>query len=95
MVEKLLSLLQGIYFSEENKVYLTKEAFIKRISILFVLKDNSYVDLNDKFNIEDIKIINIKNQLTDKQIMISVKDLKSCSKKNQKLYVNHRFLTLN
>lgn len=94
-LEKLLSLLRTIYYSESNILYYEYSiASIKRISILICLKDNQCVNLNDDFNLEDIKSINVKNQITNKSLIFLAKDIKSCSIKDDKLFINRKCLKI-
>ena len=45
-------------------------------------------------NLEDIKSINIKNQITNKSLIFLAKDIKSCSIKDDKLFINRKCLKI-
>ena len=86
MVEKLIKQLKEI--NKDNTISYELGACLKIISTIIILKNNKYVDIFDDYNIDDIKSIFIKHQVTGKTLNFLAKDIKSTSLKNNILRIN-------
>lgn len=94
MVKDLLKELLVIEKSDKNIVSYEMGANLKVISVLLILKDNSYTSLSNDINPDDIKIIVIKNQFTEKVLSFNVNDIKSFKIFDDYIKINRYKLSL-
>ncbi len=58
------------------------------LSVMLIMNDNSYKDIREIINPNEIKTFCILNQLTGKKIIFLAKDIKSSSYRHGELRVN-------
>lgn len=93
--EKLYHLLFEICTNDENKRKYADEAYEVILSVTLIMKDNSYKDIREIVNPNDIKTFFILNQLSGKKIILLAKNVKSSSYKHGELRVNRYKTVIN
>ncbi len=89
-----LSILKEIVLDDNNTIVLNKDTLFEtsypRIIIDCLSLDNIYIDFKSLDSFENVKILKIKNQETDKFVAVNPKDLLKVFKNEGKITISYK-----